>query len=86
MKKHGPKGTEEDSDWDEDDALHLRSLNLKMPPYRHPRQMHHSSMACTEDPMDNSLEGASLVQMIEASVGTESQDVVQIHVGDDDLE
>ena len=44
-------------------------------------------MAPTEDPMDESLVGAQPVQKSEASVGMESQDVVQINAGeDDDLE
>ena len=40
-----------------------------------------------EDPMEESTAEAPPVQHLsEASVGPESQDMVQIHVGDDNLE
>ena len=83
MKKHGTKGIEEDSDWDEDDAMPAESQFEDATILASKADT--TIVACTEDPMDYSPEGALLVQMIEASVSTESQDVVQIHAGEDDF-
>ena len=74
-RKHGPKSTEEDSDWDKDDPAPVES------------QFKDTAIAVSsEDPMDESMAEALPVHLSEASVSPESQDVFQIHMRDDDLE
>ena len=79
ISKHVPKNIEEeDSDWDKQDLGPVES------------QFEDAAIAVDaemEDPMEESTVEAPPVQHLsEASVGPESQDMVQIHAGDDDLE
>ena len=66
--------SEKDSDWDDDTCIPAES------------QFKDTAMTetCldTEEPMADSLQEEN----VEASVGPGSQDVVQIHVGNDDLD
>ena len=78
VRKHGPKGTEEDSDWDKEKQEPAES------------QFKDATLVADvemEDPVEESVAEAPPAQHFsEASASPESQDMVQIHAGDDDLE
>ena len=82
MMKH--KGSE-DSDWDKDDAVQAKCQFEDATTPASTADV--ATVVPTEDPMDESPVVAPPEQKTEALVEMQSQDVVQIHVGeDDDLE